>query len=460
MIDKNIKIDRFIFNEIPTKKVNDKIILDADGQNIAYQRLKKDEVEFLENKLSEITDFLTVPKITNTPLVSKNENRQIQIVLLNFIEPKDYEKQLNISYKQALESNPYLKGNDFIERQLILTQNYLERLLTDLDSPDKTKFIFTTKSVDNRNILGLDTDEKRYFFFIRNSPKFHDHLFLFDYLKEINSILKNDISLAKKITEQSKPIEKIALSNSIDNLRNVYRRVNSFIFMLKVNDKTDFLKTCSEFRRDREFLDVCHRAKKEIETLYINENEKIIETYKDKFVKLNEELMQLFDNYYNERSEKHNINSSLFHVREVFNVLNTYSSNKEVQTKTLDNSQPNQIEEKQKEVFTFENNFDNIEPKDVYSHFKAGLVDKRHIDLETLEVFLKQAFNDYTEDKPPKDKIRMKNTKHKIGYIRGVFHKYFLEQTLQHSEKFKYVKLLTDNFIDFDYQKTHDNFRS
>src|SRR5690554_3329471 len=246
MINKNIKIDRFIFNEIPTKKVNDKIVLDADGQNIAYLRLKKDEVEYLENKLSEITDFLTVQKIANTPLVSKNENRQIRIVLLNFIEPKDYKKHLNISYKQALESNPYLKGNDFIERQLILTQNYLERLLTDLDSPDETKFIFTTKSVDNRNILGLDTDEKRYFFFIRNSPKFHDHLFLFDYLKEINSILKDDISLAKKITEQSKPNVIVELSTGIENIKTVYWKLEALANNLLINNEDEALEICAE----------------------------------------------------------------------------------------------------------------------------------------------------------------------------------------------------------------------
>ena len=170
MQNKNIKIDRFIFNEIPTKKVNDKIVLDADGQNIAYLRLKKDEVEYLENKLSEITDFLTVPKIANNPFLKTNNNRRIRLVLLNYIEVNNYNIQLT-------------------SEEIISTQNHLKILLTDLNNPDEAKFVFTTKNIDNGNILGLDTDEKRYFFFIRNSPQCHDPMFLFDYLKEINSVI-------------------------------------------------------------------------------------------------------------------------------------------------------------------------------------------------------------------------------------------------------------------------------
>lgn len=123
-------------------------------------------------------------------------------------------------------------------------------------------------------------------------------------------------------------------------------------------------------------------------------------------------------------------------------------------------SKPHQIEGKQNESFTFENNFDGIPPEDVYNHFKAGLVDEKHIDLETLKKFLKQAFEGYKEGEPLKDRLKMNNTTNSLNFIIRVFHKYYSKQVSKHGKKSKYVKLLTDNFIDFDYQKTHDNFRS
>src|SRR5690554_4490420 len=86
---------------------------------------------------------------------------------------------------------------------------------------------------------------------------------------------------------------------------------------------------------------------------------------------------------------------------------------KESQFKT---SQPHQSKEELNEAFVFENNFDNIDPKEVYEHFKAGLVDENYINEETLKEFLNRAFNDYESDNPPPaKKLRMKNVSNDLG---------------------------------------------
>lgn len=112
------------------------------------------------------------------------------------------------------------------------------------------------------------------------------------------------------------------------------------------------------------------------------------------------------------------------------------------------------------DLLEFENKFDDIDPKDVYSHFKAGLVDKNHINKETLREFLNRAFNDYESDNPPpKQKLKMENINNDLGIITSVFFNYYQMQTFKHKKRDKYIRLLTDNFIDFDYQKTSYQFR-
>lgn len=126
----------------------------------------------------------------------------------------------------------------------------------------------------------------------------------------------------------------------------------------------------------------------------------------------------------------------------------------------LEETTERQKDEKPKEEqeFTFANKFDNIDPKDVYSHFEAGLVDKKYINKETLREFLNRAFNEHEEGKVPKTKLRMDNVTNNIGRIRSVFYKYYKKQVSKHEKKTKYVKLLSDNFIDFEYEKTYNNF--
>lgn len=247
----------------------------------------------------------------------------------------------------------------------------------------------------------------------------------------------------------------------IENIKNVYWKLKALADNLFIYNEDEALEICAEHTDSYKFTNTHHKAKQEVEYLALNKNYSLLNSYYKKYKYCLDDIKETCSKYDN-KSLRTQVNIYLIPTLEVFDEIKEHVTLDELknQTKTLDNPQPNQIEEKQKEVFTFENNFDNTEPKDVYNHFKAGLVDKKHIDLETLKKFLKQAFEDYKEDEPLKDKLRMNNTTNSLNLIIGVFHKYYNKQISKHGKKSKYVKLLTDNFIDFDYQKTHDNFRS
>lgn len=247
----------------------------------------------------------------------------------------------------------------------------------------------------------------------------------------------------------------------IENIKTVYWKLKALADNLFINDEDEALEICAEHTDSYKFTNTHHKAIQEVEYLALNKNHSLLKSYYKKYKYLLDDIERTCSKYDN-KSLRTQVNIYLIPTLEVFDEIKEHVTLDELknQTKTLDISQPNQIEEKQKEVFTFENNFDNIEPKDVYNHFKTGLVDKKHIDLETLETFLKQAFEDFDKKDKPKKKIRMENTTNSMKYIIEVFHKYYSKQVSKHGKKTKYVKLLTDNFIDFDYQKTHDNFRS
>jgi len=257
----------------------------------------------------------------------------------------------------------------------------------------------------------------------------------------------------------------------IENIKTVYWKLEALANNLFINEEDKALEICAEHTDSYKFTNTHHKAKQEVEYLALNKNYDDLYFYYEDYKHLLDDIKETCSKYDN-KFLRTQVNIHLIPTLEVFDEMKRRLKIDEIniQSKTLDNSQPNKIEEKQKEVFTFKNNFDGIPPEDVYNHFKAGLVDKKHIDLETLKKFLKQAFEDYKfedykfedykEDEPLKDKLKMNNTTNSLNFIIRVFHKYYSKQVSKHGKKSKYVKLLTDNFIDFDYQKTHDNFRS
>lgn len=247
----------------------------------------------------------------------------------------------------------------------------------------------------------------------------------------------------------------------IENIKTVYWKLTSLADNLFLNNEDEALEICAEHEDSYKFTNTHKKAIQEVEYLALNKNHSLLKSYYKKYKYRLDDIKKTCSKYDN-KSLITQVYIYLIPTLEVFDEIKEHVTLDELknQTKTLDNSQPHQIEEKQKEEFTFENNFDGIPPEDVYNHFKTGLVDKKHIDLKTLETFLKQAFNDYKEGEPLKGKLKMNNTTNSLNFIIQVFHKYYSKQVSKHGKKSKYVKLLTDNFIDFDYQKTHDNFRS
>ncbi|SDB33754.1 hypothetical protein SAMN03097699_0778 [Flavobacteriaceae bacterium MAR_2010_188] len=105
--------------------------------------------------------------------------------------------------------------------------------------------------------------------------------------------------------------------------------------------------------------------------------------------------------------------------------------------------------------FEFNNEFDGLDPKIVYSHFYEGLVKPQFIDTKTLQEFFIQAFEN---ECPPAKKFRMSLNGDKKNY-RKVFYKYYKNiANSPHGKKPRYVKLLTDFFEDNEYNYIYRSF--
>ena len=108
------------------------------------------------------------------------------------------------------------------------------------------------------------------------------------------------------------------------------------------------------------------------------------------------------------------------------------------------------------EVFEFENNFDSVKNTKVYEYFKTKLVDKKYLTIDNLHNYLKVAFENPKQ--PPLTKFSFEK-KYFIKDIRKIFYDYFTSiNTENYSTQDKYIKLLTDYFEGFDFEKIKNNF--
>jgi hypothetical protein len=106
-------------------------------------------------------------------------------------------------------------------------------------------------------------------------------------------------------------------------------------------------------------------------------------------------------------------------------------------------------------IFKFENNFDSVEPKEIYRFFKEKLVDKRHLTLENLEKYLIFAFQ---EEKPPKPLMKFDNvtTKKKINTI---FYTYYHDIAQKpHNKQTEYAELLGKYFQSYNTKTIKSNW--
>ncbi len=92
---------------------------------------------------------------------------------------------------------------------------------------------------------------------------------------------------------------------------------------------------------------------------------------------------------------------------------------------------------------TFTNNFDNINPTEIYEHFKAGLVEKGYLPEQELNEYLKAAFELKTI---PETLFKLKHTPTKQK-IYTVFYGYYKDiAQKKHERQKEYAALLGDYF--------------
>jgi len=110
---------------------------------------------------------------------------------------------------------------------------------------------------------------------------------------------------------------------------------------------------------------------------------------------------------------------------------------------------------KSDEVFAFENNFDRVSNKAVYNFFNTELVEKKYLSIQDLQTFLKMAFENQEH---PQTKFNFKK-KYLIKNIRVIFYKYFSEINKEkYNTQDRYIRLLTDYFEGFEFEKIKSNF--
>ncbi|MDA0177207.1 hypothetical protein OOZ35_06855 [Mesoflavibacter profundi] len=101
-----------------------------------------------------------------------------------------------------------------------------------------------------------------------------------------------------------------------------------------------------------------------------------------------------------------------------------------------------------------ENNFDNVEPQKVVKHFYK-LVENGYITQSNFNLFIESLF--YKNQKlNSKIEIIKPNSKSRV---KKIFYTYYDSiQSEKYSNQEKYLKLLTDNFIGFNYKSLKTNF--
>lgn len=105
----------------------------------------------------------------------------------------------------------------------------------------------------------------------------------------------------------------------VENLKQADRMLESFVSNLQLNDDSTIYQICNEFRTKYDAINVCHRAKQEVEQLSINDKKEIIKSYYHK-------LRQSYDNLdnwkRNELKEAFKFNQVLYSLGPVNGLLN------------------------------------------------------------------------------------------------------------------------------------------
>lgn len=118
------------------------------------------------------------------------------------------------------------------------------------------------------------------------------------------------------------------------------------------------------------------------------------------------------------------------------------TSIKKIQTDTKEN------------IFT--NNFDSVNETKVYNYFKCELADKKLITLNTLNEYLILAFQN--TEIIPDVKFNFLKKENKASIIKIFYNYYSIIVQSQYGRQDEYIKLLTNYFSGFEFQKVKNNF--
>ncbi|WP_396185925.1 hypothetical protein [Flavobacterium sp.] len=105
--------------------------------------------------------------------------------------------------------------------------------------------------------------------------------------------------------------------------------------------------------------------------------------------------------------------------------------------------------------FKFTNNFDNVAESKILEYFTEKLVETKYISENDLILFLKLAFD---KMEVPQQKISFARLNTQRGIIKIFYNYYKIIAGKPHGKQERYIKLLSDYFISFDYEKIRTNF--
>ena len=107
-------------------------------------------------------------------------------------------------------------------------------------------------------------------------------------------------------------------------------------------------------------------------------------------------------------------------------------------------------------LHTLSNEFDKTSLIDVYNFFAEELVNKKYLSKDTLLDYIRIAFQDR---RLPDEKFRLR-TKERNKII-DIFYRFYSEvSSRRHGTRDQYIKLLSNYFENFDFNKVKNNFRS
>lgn len=189
-----------------------------------------------------------------------------------------------------------------------------------------------------------------------------------------------------------------------------------------------------------------------------------VKTFENELVAASEdslhEYSRLKNYFYKKDSKPFNPSVHIYYNSNAALVYGKYFLFKNWLEHELEKTSSNQKEKKQEpeqeeETFKFENNFDNVDYKEVYNHFKTGLLKTKKLEEGELQNFLIAAFQNKIV---PKNKFKLKNIESKDKVMK-VFYQYYKDVAAKPYGKQKgYAGLLGNYFQGYKTSTVSSNF--